>query len=85
MDDVVTLRAFRVGRGLRQVDIADGFPEPVTQARVSVVERHPVPLLRVRTVADYVAAAGGRLLIGAEIAGGVMVPLYWRPAEEIKQ
>lgn len=80
----VTLRAFRLGRGLRQIDVAGAWPGRVSQARVSVLERHPVQLLQVRTVADYVAAAGGRLVIGAEIAGGVMVPLYWRPEGEIR-
>lgn len=81
----VTLRAFRTGRGLRQIDVAGAFPVPVSQARVSVLERRPVEVLRVRTVADYVAAIGGRLVIGAELPGGVMVPLYWRPEEEIKR
>lgn len=82
MDDV-TLRLFREGRGLRQVEIARRVG--VSQQRVGAIERRPVPRLLVATVADYVAAAGGRLVIGAELAGGVMVPLYWRPEGEIRQ
>ncbi|MFI7278444.1 hypothetical protein [Streptomyces sp. NPDC049879] len=81
MDDV-TLKGFRLGRGVRQVDIAQHWG--VSQQRVGAVEAGPIPRLLVGTLADYVAAAGGRLVVGAEVAGGVMVPLYWRPEGEIR-
>ncbi|MFJ4960231.1 XRE family transcriptional regulator [Streptomyces sp. NPDC088739] len=80
--DEMTLRSFRAGRGLRQVDVAALLR--VSQPRVAAIERHRVDGLLVGTVADYVAAAGGRLLIGAEVAGGVMVPLWWRPEGEFR-
>lgn len=76
------LRVFREGRGLRQVDVASFLG--VTQQRIAVVERHRIEGLRLGTVADYVAAAGGRVLVGAELPGDVMVPLWWRPKWEVR-
>jgi hypothetical protein len=76
--DEMTLRAFREGRGVRRLDVAAWTG--VSYQRVQAIERAPVSQLLIGTLDRYVAAAGGRLLVGAEVPGDVVVPLFWRPA-----
>ncbi|MEU0770552.1 helix-turn-helix domain-containing protein [Streptomyces albogriseolus] len=75
MGDVPQLRAVRAGRGLRLSDVA--VQTGVSKQRVSAVESTPVRALQVGTLATYAQALGGRLLVGIELPGDVVVPVWW--------
>ncbi|MFR9675771.1 hypothetical protein [Streptomyces sp. TR02-1] len=74
MSQAPRLSQVRTGRGVRQRDVASALA--VSRQRVSTVESTPVPALQVGTLASYVRAVGGRLMVGVELPGAV-VPLWW--------
>ncbi|MEU6932829.1 helix-turn-helix transcriptional regulator [Streptomyces sp. NPDC046374] len=75
MSNAPRLRDVRSGRGLTQSDVSTELK--VSKQRVSALESAPMTSLQVGTLAAYAQALGGRLLIGIEVPGGVMVPVFW--------